>query len=141
MGRVDLEAWVLDWLRLVFYTPGVVTVRSAVVASERAMNAFAAYDYVSGALHTAEAAVAYASLPVRAAGGWVDRATLEHVQWLVSRALERTEAVREARRGLDLLGSCLVRTVWRRQVIANAAAQAAGEEIHSGGRPSPVMRC
>lgn len=104
-GLAELEAWVLDWLRLVSYTPPITTASLAVAATLRARDAFARYDYVGGVIATAEAASAYCDLAqaVRVAGGWVDRATLEHVQRLVSRALEHTESVREARRGVDPL--------------------------------------
>lgn len=97
-GRSEVVAWVLDWLRVVDHTPPIVAARAAVAATLRARDAFARYNYVSGAVYTAEAAAAYCDLAsvVRAGGGWVERATLEHVERLVDLALAWTERVREA---------------------------------------------
>jgi hypothetical protein len=101
-GRRDIIAWVLDWLRVVAATPPIVAAaRSVMQAKEAAMR----YDFTSMAAHTVAATLGYCAQheTVRVRAGWVDHATLEHVERLVDLALAWTERVREARRGVDRL--------------------------------------
>jgi hypothetical protein len=78
-GREEIVAWVLDWLR--------------VVAAERQTTTW------GGGFTAADQRPRV--VEVRVAAGWVERATLEHVERLVDLALAWTERVREAKRGAD----------------------------------------